>query len=141
MGWASVADVFDATGVTVTSTQLAQAAATVEVHSGRPYSADVAAVTGTRDTLWLRRAECFQAAWLPAQPDLFQRMNVTSVTSEGGTSQLTHDALTLAPLAARAIARLSWKRSRSVMARRARALDDLAAIDSDDDWRPMRVRF
>ena len=130
MGWATTTDVEDVTGQTVTDAQLALAAATVETHSGRPYTTDIAAVTGTRDTHWLKRAEVFQAVWLLAQPDLLQRLNVTSITTtpgSGGTTQLGVDALTLAPYAAKALQKLSWKRSRSVRVRPASAgvaLDD-----------------
>lgn len=139
MSWASTADVLEVTGVTVTEAQLALAAATIEPHSGRPYTATVAAVTGAKDTHWLKRAECFQAVWQLAQPDLLQRMNVKEVVTEQGTTELNDDALTLAPLAKRALSRLSWRRSRSVMARPARA----GVVDLDDagDWRPLRVRF
>lgn len=136
MGWASVADVLEATGATVSEAQLAQAAATIEIHTGRPYDEDTAARTGSRDTHWLKRAECYQAVWQLAQPDLFERSNVTQVAQEGGgTTGLTPDALTLAPLAKRAVEQLSWRRSRSLHTPSPRR----AGVDVDDcgDWRPL----
>lgn len=136
MSWASVSDVDDITGVTVTTAELALAASTVDIHSGRPYTADIAAVTGTRDTYRLKQAEAFQAAWLQAQPDLLQRLNVTTVPGEGGTTQLGGDALTLAPYAAQALSKLSWKRSRSVRVRPAMAS---AGVDDEDDTGWVRV--
>lgn len=137
MGWASTDDVEDVTGQPVTTAQLALAASTVETHSGRPYTADIAAVTGTRDTFWLKRAEAFQAVWLIAQPDLLQRLDLTNVPGEGGTASLKEHALTLAPYAARALAKLSWKRSRSVNVRPAMA--DLLGVEDEDDTGWVRV--
>jgi hypothetical protein len=143
MGWASTDDVEAVTGQTVTDAQLALAAATIETHSGRPYTDDIAGVTGSRDTHWLKRAEVFQAVWLLAQPDLLQRLNVETVPGEGGTTQLTSDALTLAPYAARALAKLSWKRSRSVRVHPTMRGSSAPTTvnDNHDGWLPLRARI
>ena len=140
MSWASIADVEETTGKTVSEAQLLQAAATIELHTGRPYNEDVAAKTSVRDTHWLKRAEAYQAAWMLAQPDAFARSNVTQVAQEGGgTTGLTHDALTLAPFAKKAINRLSWRRSRSVQAQP--FVPDGGVDDDDADWQPLQVKL
>lgn len=111
--WASTADVLSLTGKTVTEQQLDQANAVIELHAGRIHSL-AEANTGSRDKEWLRRACAFQAAWQLSQPDLHGRLDMTSVP---GGAALKEGALTLAPLAKRALARVSWLKSRSLHVR------------------------
>jgi hypothetical protein len=141
MGWATTDEVSSITGVTVSDSELALAAATIEAHSGRPHTEDIAGVTGTRDTYRLKRAEAFQAVWLQAQPDLLKRLNVTTVPGDGGATQLGEDALTLAPYARLFIGKLSWKRSRSVRTRPAVGVGRDFTVSDNHDFYPLRVTF
>jgi hypothetical protein len=136
--WATTADVLSLTGSTVTDDQLAQANAVLELHSGRFYT-DALARTGTRDIEWMRRACSYQAAWMLSQPDMFARIDISQVAQEGRAVGLKDHALVLAPLAKRALARVSWLKSRSLHVR-SPFVDGLGVaeplggpiIDSDD---------
>lgn len=112
-GWATIADVSNLTGSVVTDAQLSQANAVIELHSGRVYSL-AHANTGARDLEWMRRACAYQAAWMLSQPDMFSRMDITSVGSGVG---LKEKGLVLAPLAKQALNRVSWLKSRSLHVR------------------------
>lgn len=114
--WASVRDVAGLTGVVVTQQQLLQANAMVELRAGRTYLLSATRV-GRGDTEWLRRAVAYQAAWLPGQPDAFQRMDLVQLSASGRGGTLTPTAIGLAPLARWALGRVSWLRSRSVHVR------------------------
>jgi hypothetical protein len=113
--WASVQDVADATGVTVTDAQLAQAQSDIEIHCGRIYP-DTDRLRA-RDLYWLGRAVARQAAWAAGQFGLETRLDATQIQQDGVSTTLQGDGLTLAPMAARALRRVSWMRSRSVHVR------------------------
>lgn len=118
--WATVADVLDTTDTTVTNAELKMAAATIDLFAVRLY-ADKDRI-GLRDQHWLKQAVCYQAAWLTANPDVFQRFGIESDGGSGlgaGSSSTKYatDAMTLAPFAAKALKRVSWLRSRSLHVR------------------------
>lgn len=118
--WCTVDDVLLFTGKTVTDAQLAQASAALELHVGRTYFELVSnpdggsLKVGRRDREWLRRACAYQAAWMLAQPDMYQRLDMDNLASTGRPLTLKDRALVLAPLARRALQRVSWLRSRSL---------------------------
>ena len=114
--WATVADVSSLTGADVSSTDIARANTVIELHTGRLYT-DAATRTGTRDLEWMRRACAYQAAWMLSQPDMFSRLDLNAINQEGRAVGLKEHALVLAPLAKRALARVSWLRSRSLHVR------------------------
>jgi hypothetical protein len=114
MTWATVQDVDDLTGVTVTAEQLAMAQAIIEIHVSRTEDVPVDTIT-MRDLRWLMRAVAYEAAWLPSNPDLFTRIDHVTLLQDGvEVRDLPPDALTLAPMAKRAIRKLSWMKSRSI---------------------------
>ncbi|MFD9223812.1 hypothetical protein ACFWDI_28365 [Streptomyces sp. NPDC060064] len=113
--WATPQQVIDVTGVTVDPQQLAQAQAAVEVFSNRIY-ADTTKIR-TRDLYWLGRAVAWQAAWLQGQFDLTTRLDASSTSQDGVSSQYTADALVAAPMTARSLRRCSWMRSRTIHVR------------------------
>ncbi|MFI5687897.1 hypothetical protein [Streptomyces sp. NPDC051636] len=115
--WATAQDVIDCTGVSVTDQQLAQAQAAIEVFTNRIY-ADTARVR-TRDLYWLGRAVAYQAAWLAGQFGLETRMDATQIQQDQVSTTLQGDGLVLAPMAARALRKVSWMRSRTVHVRSA----------------------
>lgn len=143
--WATVGDVASLTGVSVDTTTLSQANAVIELHSGRIYSlsgvSDPNGVTntGARDIEWMRRACAYQAAWMAAQFDMFTRLDLNAVNQEGRAVGLKDYTLVLAPLAKRALDRVSWRKSRSLHVR-SPFEDGLGAgvlggpiVDYDDD--------
>ena len=140
--WADAQTVLDITGVEVTEPQLAQAQAAVEVMCGRAYP-DTSRLR-VRDVYWLARAVAYQAAWSQGQFDLATRMDVTAAQQDSVSSSFTGDAVVLAPMAARAINRLSWRRSRTIHVRSpfvdgsGYGADPLSeAADKEQDWQPL----
>ena len=112
--WATIVDVTTLTGKTVTQQQRDQAAATIELHCGAIESVERPDVSG-RDLYWLKLAVSYQAAWLAAQPDLFERNDVASAAQDGESANFRPDAHTLAPLARKALKRLSWRGPRTLV--------------------------
>lgn len=113
MTWATAAEVLDLTGATVTDAQLAQAQGIVELYAETTEAADADQSAKTLRTL--KRAVAYQAAWMTTQIDLFARLEVTSLSQDGvSLTPSEPDAQFLAPLAARWLAKLPWRRSRSV---------------------------
>jgi hypothetical protein len=114
--WATAGDVASLTGQSIDTTELEQANGVIELHAGKIYTLAVAN-TGTRDIEWMRRACAYQAAWMRSQPDMFARLDLNAVTQEGRAVGLKEHALVLAPLAKKALNRVSWLRSRSLHVR------------------------
>lgn len=112
--WASVDDVATYTGLTATADQLTRAQAIIDMFAGRTYDAQPR--TGTRDQYWLKLAVAYQAAWLTAQPDLYQRIDLAAITMSNRAVALKDDSLRIAPLAAKALSKVSWLRGRSLHA-------------------------
>ena len=113
MTWATAAETLALTGVSVTTTQLAQAQGIIDVFSG--VVEDAVDDLTVRDRRLLRYATAYQAAWMTQQIDVTSRTDVSSLDQDGITVTLANqDALVLAPLAVRCLKRLSWLGSRSV---------------------------
>jgi hypothetical protein len=115
--WATAQQVINVTGVTVTDQQLAQAQDDIEIFTGRVYE-DTPRLR-TRDLYWLGRAVARQAAWAAGQFGLETRLDATQIQQDQVSSSLTGDGLVLAPMAARALRKVSWMRSRTVHIRSA----------------------
>lgn len=107
--WATIADVDDVAGVTVTDRELRTARGIVETLVGVFESVDRPDVSD-RDREWLRRAVCYEAAFVHDNPDLFSRIDVTSASQDGESVAFRNvDAHLLAPLARKCIRKLSWR--------------------------------
>jgi hypothetical protein len=115
--WATAQQVLNTTGVSVTDAQLAQAQDDIEIFTNRVY-ADTARLR-TRDLYWLGRAVARQAAWIAGQFGLETRLDATQIQQDQVSTTLQGDGLVLAPMAARALRRVSWMRSRTVHIRSA----------------------
>ena len=139
--WATAQDVTDSTGVTVTDQQLVQAQKAVEVFSNRIFGDE--ARMRTRDLYWLGQAVAHQAAWIAGQFGLETRLDATQIQQDQVSTTLQGDGLVLAPMAARALRRVSWMRSRTVHIRSAFesagvAVNPLAdASDDQQAWTPL----
>jgi len=129
--WATEADVAELTGKTVSAAQRTQAAATIELHVGVIEGVERTDISD-RDRYWLKLATCYQAAWLAAQPDLFERNDVSSAGQDGESATFRADAHTLAPLARRAIKRLSWRGPRTLVTPRADAAGRILDTTSEE---------
>jgi hypothetical protein len=141
--WATAQNVIDSTGVSVTDAQLAQAQSDIEIFTNRIWS-DSERIRA-RDLHWLGQAVARQAAWIAGQFGLETRLDATQIQQDQVSSTLTGDGLVLAPMAARALRRVSWMRSRTVHIRSAvegaGPLVGNALSDGMDDslvWTPYR---
>lgn len=119
--WCTVADVLTYANATVGDDVVTQAGADIDVACGRPYDVFVANLPAgyvcqlsAMDQYWLKLACAYQAAWIPAQPDLYVRSDVTAVGRGRANVQFTPTGMTLAPKARVTLDRVSWLKSRSL---------------------------
>lgn len=119
--WCTAADVLTYANTTVDDTTVVLAGSMIDVACNRPYDVYVGAVTAGEvcqlsqiDLYWLKLACAYQAAWIPSQPDLFVRSDVTAVGRGKANVQLSPTALHLAPLAKVTLRRVSFLRDRSL---------------------------
>lgn len=138
MTWATVEQVENRTGVTVSAETLALASAMIDTFTGADEELPEDAITAV-DRRHLRNACAWQAAWVAGKPGLItERELATSITSDTQNIQRESqmDAL-CAPLAKREIASLSWVGTRTTFVR---PRSDLIARRnflneaSDPDW-------
>jgi hypothetical protein len=116
MTWATVADVANLTGKVVTVQTLMMAQGVIDLHSETTTNARIN--IRPRDKWRLMQAVAYQAAWLSSAPDAFTRNEISSAGHAATSfSFVDAESVTLAPLAKRALSKLSWKRSRSVRIR------------------------
>lgn len=136
MAYASVQDVNTYTGASVDSAAVTRAQAIVELYSNRTESAS--GHFTTRDLQWLKLAVCYQAAYADANPEATTLMDVSSYAQgdisiafrDGGS-----DGAVLAPLARRALNKLSWTGSRSVSITTGFITEEDAAEDDEpESW-------
>jgi hypothetical protein len=131
--WATQAQVEALTGVAVTVAQLAKAQAVIDIYSNR--TIEVSGGISRRDENWLRQAVAWQAAWEVGQVAAEQRMAVRSVNQDQVAADYVAEyALTLAPLAARALKNLSWKTSRTIALNGGELRFRPASIDYTQEW-------
>lgn len=144
--WAVLADVTSVTGKTVDAPTLALAVSSIELVTGLIASVERVDMT-RRDAYWLRQAVCFQAAWIADTPDYLERNAVASASADGQSATgADADWLVIAPLAKRALKRLSWRGTRSIRPvpvderGRIRVPDRYVPLEVHDDvqaWRPL----
>lgn len=115
--WCTLQDVTDCTRAAVTDEVLRQAQKNIEAFSGRIYL-DTPRIR-TRDLYWLGQAVAYQAGWIAGQFGLETRLDATQIQQDQVSSNLKEDGLTLAPMAAKSLRRVSWMRSRTVHIRSA----------------------
>lgn len=143
--WATAGDVAIYTGVTVTSAQVAQAQAVVEIFADTTSDASDAGNISGKNLRLLKQAVAYQAAWITQHPDAFTNMDVSSVSQDQVSATFLHaNAQILAPLAKRCIDRLSWRRMRPLRMRHggrllSRTLNVTSADADENDprWRPL----
>lgn len=128
--WCDLEDVTTVTGVTAEQGDLLRAQFAMDALCGR--SIDVQGSLRARDLHFLKLATAYQCAWMMGQPDLYSRTEVRQSTGDGVSVSLPDGALVLAPMARRALRRVSWRRSRSV------SVAGLAGQGAGrEQWRPM----
>lgn len=138
MTWATIADITAVTGKTVDAATRNGAAQAIELHVGLIESVPRVNMK-RRDVYWLRQAVCYQAAWMASTPDYLERNDVKTASQDGASATGGADWLTLAPLARKALKRLSWRGTRTALigdaAGRLPVTDALAeSQDSRQTW-------
>lgn len=144
MGWATADEVYEVTGREVSPEALALAQTMIEMFAGTTtISSDDGLISSTNLRL-LKNAVAFQAVWLDAHPDVLEAMDVEGVSQDGLNAQYANaNAHLLAPLATRALNRLSWRReirtraSRAMRAASDRGNRDSAVRDDQYAWAPL----
>lgn len=145
--WASTSDVITYAGVNATAAQVEQAQAVVEMFADTTTDASDAGNISPKNLRLLKMAVAYQAAWITAHPDAFTNVDLTNFNQDQVSGTLAHaNALILAPLAKRAIDRLSWKRIRPIRigarngsANIPRTMNTTSAVMDDNDprWQPL----
>lgn len=140
MVWATAADAKAITGVDVTATERNIAAASLETMIGLIEEVDRPDISD-RDKRFLKLACAYQAAFVHDNPDLFSRADVSSASQDGESAAFRNpDAHILAPLARKAIRRLSWRgltRPNDRAASRTRPNVNSEEYDDSLAWRPV----
>jgi hypothetical protein len=142
--WVDLTTARNVTGTpAITQAQLDQAQGIVDLFSNRTPAAS--AGVRPRDVSRLGQAVAWQAAWLVAHPDVAQRSDVTAYGGDGVSVTLASpDSQVLAPLARRALRRLTWKRPGTIPVESPMASAYTAVergpVDRDDQdhlWAPL----
>lgn len=114
--WASIAETQTYTGIAVSQSQLDMAQAMVELFADVVYGQTEN--ISVKNARLLKMAVAYQAAWMTEQPDLFTHADISTMNQDGiFFVQRNENANILAPMAKRAIMRLSWKRNRNIKVR------------------------
>jgi hypothetical protein len=104
-------DVQNVTGQVVTADQILLAQAVVEIHAGAAIGdATVIEQMRSDDLRLIRMTVAYQAPWMRDQIDYTARTDVSQVEGDARARPRDEHALFLAPLASRALSRVTWKR-------------------------------
>jgi hypothetical protein len=109
MPWATIQQVQDQTGKTVSAEHLALASSIIDTYAGTDPEMPTTSLTA-RDRAVLRKATAWQAVWIGSQPGYLEHRGVDySPTADGTSAQRKSQAdQDLAPLAQRELKNLSW---------------------------------
>ena len=118
----TTADVKRITGRDVEASVLSLAWSVLEAIIGRPayelLANEYDNVLTARDQYWLTKAVAFEAAWIVANPDTFESLDVSTINQSGQGGTLNVDALIVAPMARRCLRWCTWTKTRSVRMQR-----------------------
>lgn len=132
MAWATVAETLAYTRITVSQDTLDSAQAMIEVFADVTEDSSDAGLISPKNLRLLKLAVAYQAAWMTNQPDLFTRSDVGLMTQDGISFTSPHaNSGIIAPMAKRALDRLSWRRNRNQKIR-PRIPNNFAAGDWSD---------
>lgn len=123
--WATIQDVQLYTGISVSQENVDSAQFMVELFADVEYNDTVDSsgnlLVSSKDRRLLKMATAYQAAWMTEHPDLFTQVDIGSMNQDGIFFVYKNEnAALLAPMARRALARLSWKRSNVIRVRPSR---------------------
>lgn len=114
MAWATTAETLSYTNIAVSQDTLDSAQAMIELFADVTEASSTAGKISAKNLRLLKLAVAYQAAWMTSQPDLFTRSDVGLMTQDGISFTSPHaNSNVLAPMAKRALDRLSWRRNRN----------------------------
>lgn len=114
MAWATTAETLAYTSISVSQDNIDAAQAMIELFADVTEASSDAGNISPKNLRLLKLAVAYQAAWMTSQPDLFTRSDVGLMTQDGISFTSPHaNSGLLAPMAKRAVDRLSWKRNRN----------------------------
>lgn len=115
MAWATVGETLTYTKITVDQADIESAQFMVEIFADVTEDATIS----SKNLRLLKMAVAYQAAWISDHPDIFTHVDVSTMLQDGVQFTNAHaNAGLLAPMAKRAIDRLSWRRNRSIRVKR-----------------------
>lgn len=114
MAWATTAETLSYTGIAVSQDNIDAAQVMIEVFADVTEASSDAGNISPKNLRLLKLAVAYQAAWMTSQPDLYTRSDVGLMTQDGISFTSPHaNSGILAPMARRALDRLSWRRNRN----------------------------
>lgn len=137
--WATTADVLAKTSRAVAQDKVDQAEGHIEAVTG-VIAADSAGLVNKRDLYWLKAATCYQAPWVADNPDLYTRLDVSSIQQDGAGAVFKPDALVISPLARRCLKKLSWRGTRTLTtSSQSTRVRDMSVEEQDNSepWQPL----
>lgn len=121
MAWATTNEVLTYTGITVTQAEVDQAQFMIEMFADTTEDASDAGLISSKNLRFLKMAVAYQAAWITEHPDVFTHVDVSTMLQDGLQFTRGHEnAMLLAPMARRAINRLSWMRNKNLRVKRSK---------------------
>lgn len=109
--FATADDILDLTGFTAERKDILLAQAIIEAYAGRLETE----VDNPQDKTWLRYATAWQVAYMTNdQASIFEQANVQSISQNRVFISIGGNDYFISPLAAKAVSRLSWVKSRSI---------------------------
>jgi hypothetical protein len=120
--WASPSETLAYTRISVSQDNLDAAQAMIELFADVVYNQTVdasgGALIGAKNLRLLKMATAYQAAWMTEHPDLFTHTDIQSINQDGIFYVHQHEnSYLIAPMARRALRRLSWMRQRNIRIR------------------------
>lgn len=120
VAWTTTTEVEAITEIAVTQSKVDAAQFLIELFADTTEESTDAGLLSDKNLRLLKLAVAYQTAWMTQHPDVYTTLDVRSVTTDGMSWTVDNpQAGVLAPLAKMAIARLSWKRNRSIYIRSA----------------------
>lgn len=123
--WASIGETQAYTGIAVSQDHLTMAQGMIELFSDVVYNqtadASGAPIIGAKNFRLLKMATAYQAAWITEHPDLFTHTDIQSINQDGiFYVHSNENSYLIAPMARRALKRLSWMRNKTIRIRPSR---------------------
>jgi hypothetical protein len=120
--WATISETLAYTRISVEQEDVEAAQAMIELFSDVVYEQTVDTsgtnLIGAKNLRLLKMAVAYQAAWMTQHPDLFTHTDIQSINQDGIFYVHSHEnSYLIAPMARRALKRLSWMRNKNIRIR------------------------